>query len=77
MEQIMSKAGFFQRSRRGWKGRDVKADEKVEEENFQQNTLLPQIYPRVCLHTTAYHGIRASGPQQPSLKITLTSDRRH
>lgn len=61
MEQIMSKTRFFQSSRRGWK-----ADEKVEEENFQQNTALPQIYPWACLHTIAYRKINALGPRQLS-----------
>lgn len=74
MEQIMSKSGFF---RALWriKEEDVKADEKVEEENFQQDTTLPQIYPCVCLHTTAYHKIHAKRPKQCYPQITLTLDR--
>ncbi len=57
------------------KEEDVKADEKVEEENFQQDTTLPQIYPCVCLRTTAYHKIHAKRPQQFYAQINLTSDR--
>lgn len=49
----------------------MKADEKEEEENFEQDTTIPQIYPFVWLHTTAYHTIHAGGhdcviPKSPS-----------
>ena len=54
---------------------DAKADEKVEEENFQPDTTLPQIYPSVCLHNAAYRQINAKRPQQCYPYITLTSDR--
>lgn len=63
--RLCQRPAFAELSRR-MKGEDVKADEKVEEENFQQNTALPQIYPCVCLHTTAYHKINAMRPQQLS-----------
>lgn len=54
---------------------DVKGDECAEEENFQQDKKLPQIYPRVCLHTTTYQTIHAKKPQQRYPQITVTSDR--
>lgn len=47
---------------------DVKGDEYAEEENFQQDKKLPQIYPRVCLHTTAYQKIHAKKPASIILK---------
>lgn len=67
MEKIMSKTGFF-RALTEDEREDVQADEKVKK-NFQQNT---QIYPCVCLHTSAYRKIHAL---RPHLKITVTSDR--
>lgn len=44
------------------KEEDVEADEK-EEENFQQDTTIRQIYSFVCLHTAAYHEIHPKSPQ--------------
>lgn len=40
------------------KDEDVKADEKAEEENFQQDTTLPQIYSCVCLHRLSAHSCK-------------------